>query len=154
MIVSSWWVAFIVSDHSSVLMILKKKIIFLLSFPSLHRQFHALHTCNSTGSATTYIFWALSSTYNCICGTNTNTQTHTTVIIITSCMGFKPVWLTVGYLVLHTLTISEVIVFSGMSLGSCMCTSCSSATIQGKSWRRKWDVARLTSRQPHQTGLL
>lgn len=32
-----------------------------------------------------------------------------------------------------TFTMSEVIVFKGMSLGSCMRTSCSSATIQGKS---------------------
>ena len=33
-----------------------------------------------------------------------------------------------------TLTISDVMVFSGMSLGSVMWTSCSSATIHGKSW--------------------
>lgn len=35
---------------------------------------------------------------------------------------------------LLTFTMSDVMVFSGMSLGSVMWTSCSSATIQGKSW--------------------
>ena len=36
---------------------------------------------------------------------------------------------------IHTLTRSEVMVLSGISLEPCMCTSCSSATIHGKSWR-------------------
>lgn len=45
-----------------------------------------------------------------------------------------------GQNALLTFKMSDVMVFRGMSRGSCICTSCSSARIQGKSWGQEHKV--------------
>lgn len=55
---------------------------------------------------------------------------------------------------LLTFTMSDVMVFSGISLGSCMWTSCSSATIQGKSWKGKYTNVLTTITRNKQAALL
>lgn len=97
----------------------------------------------SSWGAQVYIFWALSSTYSCIWGNTGKWQVMTSVPELNlSMILVSPFWSFNRHrgMFLLTLTMSDVMVFSGISLGSCMWTSCSSATIHGKSWEKGTDV--------------
>lgn len=102
-------------------------------------QAHELVRSISSWEVQTYIFWALSSTYSCICGNTENRQKNSIPELNLSSILVPLFWSFNRHrgMFLLTLTMSDVMVFSGISLGSCMWTSCSSATIHGKSWGEK-----------------